>query len=96
MLNMPLQMLLVTLAGWMNRQHFAVIDYLKEENRVLRELLGKKRLRTDEPIAQSLVIPLSVVVLHVLVQAAKSSSADGPVCCQRLGGMQSFYYRKAA
>ncbi len=89
-------MLLVMLAGCMNRQHFAVIDYLKEENRVLRKLLGKKRLRTDEPIAQSLVIPLSVVVLHVLFQAAKSSSADGPVCRQRLGGMLSFYYRKAA
>ncbi len=49
MLNTPLQMLLVMLAGWVNEEQRAVIDYLKEENRVLRELHGKKRLRfTDD------------------------------------------------
>ena len=33
----------------MNRHQEAVIDYLKEENRVLRELHGNKRLRfTDD------------------------------------------------
>ncbi len=40
MLNTPLQMLLVMLAGWVNEEQRAVIDYLKEENRVLRELHG--------------------------------------------------------
>ena len=45
MLDTPLKMLLVALAGWMNREQLAVIDYLKEENRVLRELHGKRRLR---------------------------------------------------
>ncbi len=49
MLNNPLQMMLVALAGWVNEQQLAVIEYLKEENRVLRELHGKKRLRfTDD------------------------------------------------
>jgi putative transposase len=43
------QFMLVTLAGWINRQQQHVIDYLKEENRVLREHCGKKRLRfTDD------------------------------------------------
>lgn len=43
------QFMLVTLAGWINRQQQQVIDYLKEENRVLREQCGKKRLRfTDD------------------------------------------------
>ena len=41
MLRPPLQMLLVMMAGWVNRRQLAVIDYLKEENRVLRELHGK-------------------------------------------------------
>ncbi len=42
-------MMLVALAGWVNEQQLAVIEYLKEENRVLRELHGKKRLRfTDD------------------------------------------------
>ena len=43
MLNTPLRMLLVMLAGWMNEQQRAVNAYLKEENRVLRELHGNKR-----------------------------------------------------
>ncbi len=40
----PMGMLLVMLAGWMNRHQQDVIEYLKEENRVLREKLGKKRI----------------------------------------------------
>src|ERR1043165_9156579 len=36
--------LLVALAGWMNRQQQEVIEYLKEENRVLREKLGPGRI----------------------------------------------------
>ncbi len=31
MLNTPLQMMLVALAGWVNEQQLAVIEYLKEE-----------------------------------------------------------------
>ena len=42
MFSQPLQILLVMLAGPMNRQGRAVIDYLMEEARVLRELLGQK------------------------------------------------------
>ncbi len=41
----PLQYLLIVFAGWVNRQQLDVIDYLKEENRVLREMLGDQRLR---------------------------------------------------
>ena len=40
MLNTPLRMLLVMLAGWMNEQQRAVNAYLKEENRVLRAPAG--------------------------------------------------------
>jgi hypothetical protein len=36
---------LVALAGWLNQEQQKVIKYLKEENRVLREQLGTKRLR---------------------------------------------------
>lgn len=43
------QFMLVTLAGWINRQQQYVIDYLREENRVLREQCRTKRLRfTDD------------------------------------------------
>ena len=46
---LPLELFFLFLAGWVNRHQDAVIEYLKEENRVLRELHGKKRLRfTDK------------------------------------------------
>jgi len=41
-------MLAMMLAGWVNEQHRAVNAYLKEENRVLRELHGHKRLRFSD------------------------------------------------
>ncbi len=45
----PLQFLLLTFAGWVNRRQLAMIDYLKEENRVLRQQLGGGKLRfTDD------------------------------------------------
>ena len=37
------RLILVSLAGWMNRQQEDVIDYLGEEVRILKELQGEKR-----------------------------------------------------
>lgn len=37
----PWQLLLVILAGWINRRHQAAIEYLRTENQILREKLGK-------------------------------------------------------
>jgi hypothetical protein len=42
---MPLQLLLLMFAGWINRHQLDVIEYLQEENRVLKERLGGRRLR---------------------------------------------------
>jgi hypothetical protein len=36
--------LLMLVAGWLQRQHAATIDYLKAENRMLRERLGGRRI----------------------------------------------------
>ena len=45
----PCQLYLVILAGWINRQQQIVIDYLRTENQVLKEQIGKKRiLLTDD------------------------------------------------
>ena len=35
-----LNFLLLTVSGWVNRRQLKVIEYLREENRVLREHLG--------------------------------------------------------
>jgi putative transposase len=45
----PLQVLLVSLAGWVNRHQQHVIEYLVEENRVLKEQMKERRFRlTDD------------------------------------------------
>ena len=38
--HLVLQLLVFTMAGWINRGQQQVIEYLLEENRVLREQLG--------------------------------------------------------
>jgi putative transposase len=40
----PWRFFMVALAGWMNRQQQEVLEYLREENRILREKLGHKRI----------------------------------------------------
>jgi hypothetical protein len=45
----PLAFLLLLVSGWVNRRQQAVIDYLLEENRILRAALAPRRLRlTDD------------------------------------------------
>lgn len=45
MTPLPLQFLLLLIVGWVSRHQQERIEYLEEENRVLREQLGGKRLR---------------------------------------------------
>src|SRR3954452_15075042 len=44
----PFRFLLLTVSGWMNQHQLQVIEYLREENRVLREQLGERRLRFND------------------------------------------------
>ncbi len=39
----PWQLLLVTVAGWINRHQQDVIAYIQEENRILKDKLKGKR-----------------------------------------------------
>jgi len=41
----PLHLLLMMFAGWVNRHQLDVIDYLQEENRLLKERLDGRRIR---------------------------------------------------
>ena len=41
----PLHLLLMMFSGWVNRRQLDVIEYLKEENRILKERLGGKRIQ---------------------------------------------------
>jgi hypothetical protein len=45
----PFRFLLIAVSGWMNQHQLQVIEYLREENRVLREQLAYRE--TQVPIA---------------------------------------------
>jgi len=52
----PFRLLLISLADWLNQQQQDLIDYLQEENRVLREQLGGKRLRFNDDQRRRLAV----------------------------------------
>ena len=52
----PLQYLVVTLALWLNRQQQEVIDYLKEENRLLKAKLGDRKIQFTDVERRRLAI----------------------------------------
>jgi hypothetical protein len=44
----PWHLMFFAFAGWANRQQHEVIDYLRTENEVLKEKLGKKRILLND------------------------------------------------
>ena len=51
----PMAILLTMLAGWINRQQTDIIEYLTEENKILREKLDKKRILLTDSQRRRLV-----------------------------------------
>jgi len=62
----PWQFLLIVLAGWINRDQQATVEYLRAENRVLKELLGKKRVLLNDDQRRRLAVPGKVLGLRRL------------------------------
>ena len=62
----PLRLLLISLAGYLNQQQQDVIDYLQEENRVLREQVGNKRLRLNDDQRRRLAVRAKKLSRRVL------------------------------
>ena len=57
----PLAFVVLLFAGWVNRQQQAVIDYLLEENRVLRAAHGPRRLRLTDDQRRRLAVKSKVL-----------------------------------
>ena len=78
----PLRFVLIGLAGWVNEQQRDVIDYLQEENRVLRDQLGNKRLRLSDDQRRRLAVKAKKlgrkVLTHERVQVQRAASG-GPL-----------------
>ena len=72
----PFRLLLITLAGWMNHQQQQVIDYLHEENRVLREQLGTRPLRFDDDQRRRLAVRAKALGRKVLAELATVVTPD--------------------
>ena len=66
----PFRLLLTSLAGWMNQRHLQTIDYLREENRVLREQLGDRRLRLTNEQRRRLAAQAKGLGRRVLAEVA--------------------------
>ena len=66
----PFRFLLTSLAGWMNQHHLQAIDYLREENRVLREQLAGRRLRLTDDQRRRLAAKAKGMGRRVLAEVA--------------------------
>ena len=71
-----LQFLLAVFSGWVNRHQREIIDYLMEENRVLREQLGGRRLRLNDDQRRRLAVKGKVLGRKVLGQVAGIVTPD--------------------
>jgi putative transposase len=67
----PFRFVLISIAGWMNQQQQQAIDYLREENRVLREQLGGRRLRLNDDQRRRLAAKAKGLGRRVLAEIAK-------------------------
>jgi putative transposase len=72
----PFQFLLVAIAGWMNQRQLQVIEYLREENRVLREQLGEHRLRFNDDQRRRLAVRAKGLGRKLLAQVASLVTPD--------------------
>ena len=72
----PLQYLIATLALWLNRQQQEVIDYLQEENRLLKAKLGGRKIQFTDAERRSLAVRAKVVGRKLLGQLATLVTPD--------------------
>src|SRR5215471_11134331 len=66
----PFSFLVVSMAGWLNQKQQHVIGYLVEENRVLREQIGCRRLRFNDHQRRRLAAKAKKLGRKILVQVA--------------------------
>jgi hypothetical protein len=72
----PSRFLLITLAGWMNQRQQYAIAYIVEENRVLREQIGRRRLKFTDEQRRRLAAKAKIVGTKWLSQIATIVTPD--------------------
>ena len=76
----PFRLVLVAVARWMNQRHLQTIDYLREENRVLREQLGGRHVRLNDDQRRRLATRAKVLGRRLLAEVA-TIVTQRPCCC---------------
>jgi hypothetical protein len=66
----PFRFMLIAVSGWMNHRQLQVIEYLREENRVLREQLGDRRVRLNDHQRRRLAVKAKALGRKVLAEVA--------------------------
>src|SRR5438309_233759 len=72
----PWQLLLVIVAGWVHRQQQEVIDYLRTENQILKEKLGKRRILLNDDQRRRLAVKAKVLGRKLLTQVGTLFTPD--------------------
>jgi len=73
----PFRFSLIAVAGWMNQHQLLIIDYLREENRILREQLGGRRLRFTDGQRRRLVKRIRAILYSGHTPEASAESGIG-------------------
>jgi hypothetical protein len=66
----PFRFVLIAVAGWMNQRQLQINDYLREENRVLREQLGGRRIRLNDDQRRRLATKAKSLGRRLLAEVA--------------------------
>jgi len=72
----PWQLFVVTVAGWINEHQQDVIDYLVDENRVLKGQLRGRRLRLSDEERRRLAVKKKALGRSVLEKVATIVTPD--------------------
>ena len=72
----PFHLVLSALAHWANKEQAAIIDYLREENRVLRDRLGPGRLRFTDAERRRLAAKAKLVCRSALREIGSLVTPD--------------------
>ena len=78
----PFRFVLIALSGWMNQQQLELINYLREENRVLREQLGGKRLRFNDDQRRRLAAKAKGLKRKLLQEVATIATPETLLACR--------------
>ncbi len=72
----PWQLLVFIIAGWINRQQQEVIEYLRTENQVLKEPVGKRRILLSDEQRRRLAVKGKVLGRKMLEEVGTLFTPD--------------------